>query len=386
MNALLKWLLLLTGGLVLLLVGFLAASVLWPGSGATLAAKAPPTPEGGTAGREAIQNPPEPPRPVANPKRFRQNLQPGKTYVTQTKGHLHAKGEDNAWGFRTSLTIAYGFEAKIDREIESNDGTTVVELRHFREVKALKILSTVDGVKLDLGPIGEAFISPVIQSGLKQLELKPVVDYLTTNNLIEGLDKKANSDLAKTFASVSSLNGKKVRLTYQDGKGVQKIEAVKGEITAEERDFHLNSVLVSDSLIIPDVDIEVGNRWEVDGSNFAGFLDPSLLSRIGGELVVERVEERDPRYRGKTRLEVVDGQLLFDDSNSTLGRNGYFKPRGRFHFSPEDQIIVEATLKGAGEIKQFSKDHLLFESRLQGRPDIEVQYQCRVTETLKGKP
>src|SRR5438445_7555442 len=114
-------LLLVSAGLLLLILGCVAGSLGWR------------TSPGG-------QPPPDPPaRKVGDPDRVRQVLRAGKTYKTHTKGTLRVRGEDKDWGLSTVVTINYAFEAIVDREIESNDGVTIVEIRHFRDVRSLKI-------------------------------------------------------------------------------------------------------------------------------------------------------------------------------------------------------------------------------------------------------
>src|SRR4051794_16399948 len=112
-------LLLVSASLLLLIVGFVAGSLGWSSS---------------PGGRP----PPEPaPCKVGDPDRVRQVLRPGKTYKTHTMGALHMRGEDKDWGLSTVVTINYAFEALVDRQIESNDGVTIVELRHFRDLRSL---------------------------------------------------------------------------------------------------------------------------------------------------------------------------------------------------------------------------------------------------------
>jgi hypothetical protein len=369
-----------------------------PGTDTTQGSPAAVKP-GEEAQRAQVPNPPPPPKPVANPDRIRQNLRPGKTYVTRVKGALNVRGTDKDWGVEQVVTINYAFEASIDREIESNDGTTVVELRHFRDVRSLKLESRLEDLRIDLGPAGDALLAGIglfapeaaptagaIIQALDGASLKAVLGGLRLSGIspeeLAGLNKSA-----KAFAALDGLSGKKVRLTYVDGKGVVKLEPVKGDLTANERDFLLASVLVSDSLIVPDADIKIGNRWSVDGSNFGNMVDPGLLARTSGEVVLER--ERDHIVQGKAtrHIKVADGRVLFDDSDPKVGKVGHFDPAGSsLYFSPEDQVIIQARLKGKAELTRFSRDHLLFEARMRRQPDLEIAYTCEVRDTLRVSP
>lgn len=337
---------------------------------------------------------PNPPAPVQNPDRVRQNLQPGKTYITHTKGTLHVRATDKAWGIEEVVTVNYAFEARIDREIESNDGTTIVELRHFRDVRSLKVLTQLEDIRLDLGPAGDLLIAGLslfqdpateIAAGtiaaLDGQSTKPLLNALRWAGIspeeLTGLDERS-----KIFASVDRLSGKSVRLTYVDGVGVIKLEPVEGEMTLAEQEFHTSSVLVSDSLIIPNVDIEPGIRWTVDGSNFANFLDPSLLACTSGEVTLERSEgDYIAQNKTCTHLQVVGGRIYLDASDAKKGSIGWFEPRGSLDFSPDDQVIIQAKLQGTAKLEEFSTDHLLFETRMRRMPEIEIVYTCRVEDT-----
>ena len=208
---------------------------------------------------------------------------------------------------------------------------------------AAGVVQAVDGASLK-----------AVLAGLRHLNIAP--------EQLLGLDQSA-----KAFVEVDRLSGKKVRLTYVDGKGVVKVQPVKGELSAAERDFLMASVLVSDSLIVPDADIKIGNRWSVDGSNFGNLMDPGLLARTSGEVVLERAPDHIIGGKATRHIKVAGGRILFDDSDPKVGRVGHFDAEGSsLYFSPEDQVIIQARLKGQAQLEKFSKDHLLFEARMAG--------------------
>ena len=356
--------------------------------------KAPIVTTGATVERSSLADPPPAPKAVPNPDRVRQNLREGKTYVTHTKGTLHVRGEDKDWGVTTVVTINYSFEALIDRVIESNDGTTIVEVRHFRDVRSLKIDTRLEDLRLDLGEAGEpllmtlAAFSPeaaIAVNALNGQSLKSVLSALrwtgASPETIAGLDKSA----AKAFAKVESLNGKSVRITFTNGGGVQKVEVLKGEMTDAEKNYHFQSSLLSDALIIPDVEIKEGNRWSVDGSNFANLMDPGLLAQTSGEVVLERAPDHLVEGKLCRHLKTAGGRILLDGSTKREGRLGHFEPEGDLYFSTEDQVIIKARLRGKAKLEKFSKDHLLFEARMRQMPELDLIYTCRVTDTLKKR-
>src|SRR5262249_37188997 len=160
--------------------------------------------------------------------------------------------------------LNYAFEAVIDREIEKNDGKEIVEVRHFRDLRSLKVETRLEDVRIHLGPAGDflakalALIQPEgtpnatgIVSALDGVSMKGMRSSLRWSGIapekLLGMDDKA----LKAFVMVDNLSGKSVRLTYVDGNGVVQLQPVKGAMTQQERDFHIASVLCSDSLIVP---------------------------------------------------------------------------------------------------------------------------------------
>jgi hypothetical protein len=359
----------------------------------------PPTPEGKVVKREEIKSPAPPPKKVGDPERIRQNLKPGKTYVTHCSGTLNVRGEDTSWGLGRVVTINYAFEAQIDREIESNDGKLIVELRRFRDVRSVKVSSRLEDVRLELGERPGWLLTLLGKAHPKVAILATVVqalDGVSTKPLLEGLrwagvapERMAGLDTSdvKMAAQINELSGKAVRLSFLDGAGVVKVEAVRGNMTRTERNFHFATSVLSDSLIFPDTQVRTGVQWTVDGSNFANLLDPAMLAKTSGEVVLERAADRLIAGKECRHLRVVEGRITLE-SNEEDSKNeqmGHFDPHGSFFFSPEDQIVIEARLKGRAKLERFSKDHLLFETRMRREPQLDIRYTCKVTDTRKEK-
>jgi hypothetical protein len=375
-----------SASLLLLIVGFLAGSVGWRAS------PSGPTP--------SIPSPPEPPpRKVGDPDRVRQVLRPGKTYVTHTKGTLHALGVDKDWGLSTAVTINYAFEAQVDREIKSNDGVTVVEVRHFRDVRSLKIDTRLEDLRIELGSAGDFLLAglgalavafpesgaPAAVGLVKALDgtsAKSVLTALRTVGVsperLAGLDAAA----VKVFGQVDRLSGKAVRLTYRDGEGVIAVEPVRGEMTEAERDFHLASVLLSDAFIVPAGEVPVGRQWKVDGRNFANLIDPGLRARTEGEVMLQRTESLQ---HGPRQINVVGGAIHLDASDHREGRLGRFVPEGSLYYAAEEPYVVGARLSGRAKMEKFSKDHLLFEAHFTHEPTLDLSYSCMMVDTPGGR-
>ena len=221
----------------------------------------------------------------------------------------------------------------------------------------MRVQSQLDDVRIDLDSVGDGVLRSIpatrgYTTQLSGLSLKPILNFLRRANQSPeqflGLDANGNipeakiGELSKTFKAVTAmgrLSGKSVRLTYVNGKGIISLEAVKGDMTLAEQDFHRASVLLSDSLIVPDVAIKPGIQWLVDGSSFGSFIDPSLLARTTGDIWMER--EKNILVQGKEclQLNAVKGTIYFEDSNPREASLGSFTPKGSVYFSLNDQML-----------------------------------------------
>ena len=96
---------------------------------------------------------------VHDKDRVPQVLKPGYTYQTHLKGSIRGPAENKKWAINVVVDVLYMFEAFIDREIVSNDGTTIVEIRTFRDVKSLDIHGKLPDVKIELGRAGQVLFA-----------------------------------------------------------------------------------------------------------------------------------------------------------------------------------------------------------------------------------
>jgi hypothetical protein len=146
----------------------------------------------------------------------------------------------------------------------------------------LKVDTRLEDLRIDLGETGEYLLDALRPPGadlVKALDgacLKKVLSALrwagVSPEKLAGLDETS----AKMFARVDKLQGKRIRITYRDGVDVLRLEPIHGEMTAEERDFHFAGVLLSDALIIPNVDIPRDIRWTVDAGWLSRCQGPSI--------------------------------------------------------------------------------------------------------------
>jgi hypothetical protein len=332
--------------------------------------------EGQKVERTELPKPPKSPQPISDPNRIKETLKQGKTYAVVLKAGLDARVEDKAWGFKEVVSLAYAAEMAIDRTIESNDGKRIVELRHFVTSRNTKILCNVEQVTIDLGGPGNLLLGALDYLVPGTTETLAVATPIAEAILGTGAQQTAQSEATKAVAHVDTLSGKKVRITYADGVGVEAIEPVGCTLSAEERDFVFNNALLSDCYILPDVKLRPGATWAVDGSQLGGFLDPSLRGATTGEVIIARAEDDLEGGKQYATLQVQSGTVSVDRSDAATRRVGSFTPRGTLRFCITDGYVDRSTLVGRFDIEEVSQDHILFETRFESRPTLKVEYAC----------
>jgi len=326
--------------------------------------------------REELPNPPKKPKAIGDEKRIRDVLQVGRNYELLMKGGFTARVEDKDWGVNEVTNLAFYYEMPATRSIESNDGKTVVELRQFGKIAVTKLL-TVESVTIDLGVPGDCALGVMEWfepgSGITVLSVKPVAEAI-----LGAAARSVASDNAKAFGQVDSLSGKKVRITYVDGVGVQSIEPISCSLTASERDYVFNLALLSDSNMMR-LDIPPGGTWTIAGSEFIGLLDPTMRGVPRGEVAVVREadqEENGKKY-GMLRIQ-PNSYLEIDSSDASTRRIGSLAPQGTLRYNITDGYVDNVSLTGDVHLEKVSQDHLLFEASYKTRPELKGSYSCKM--------
>jgi hypothetical protein len=328
-----------------------------------------------TASTGPVPPPPPPPVLIGNPDRIKEVVQAGKTYESLLKGGFDARVEDKDWGVVTVVNLGFVFEMQVARTIESNDGHQIVELRHFQKVRMVKLLSEAD-VSIDLGAPGVVILGALDQylpgtSGAFTA-VKPIAERI----LSIGAKAVADDKAAKASAAVAALSGTKVRITFVDAKGVISVVPVECQLADADRDFIVNTAVLSDYYILPDVKVLPGSTWSLDGSQLIGYLDPSFRGVPRGIVIVKRDADHDSEGKQYANLHIESGYVDLDSSDAAKRRYGSFTPRGTLHYNVSDGFVETANLEGKFVIEQVSKDHLLFEARFKSQPTLKIQYSC----------
>lgn len=319
---------------------------------------------------------------IAKPKKIEEDrialtVKAGKTYEIVLKGDAKFRGRNKNWGMTTVVFMQWVFECACDRTIESNNGNTIVETREFKHVRSALVESKAENVSFDFGLPGYIILGCLDQfspgTSLIFESLKPLASEIVKNVIQSNLD-----ELAKIEAKVDSLTGKKVRITYENGKGVTQIQPIDCELTEEVRDFLLNTAVLGDCFILPDLKAKVGSTWPVDAANLAGMIDPSLRGQTKGSITIQREQDTQESGHKVAQLRIGSGGVKIDSSTAEETNIGTYIPKGTMLFDLVDQYVTKADLAGDIEIKSVSKNHILFETRFDTKPDIRISYFCKM--------
>lgn len=335
--------------------------------------------EGTTAHRRELKSAPQSSKPVGDPNRIIETLKPGRTYRVVVKAGMSSRVEDRDWGVNSVVSLAYAAELVINRKIESNDGKRIVEVRNFEVCRNAKILANVDELTIEFGLPGELFLVALETYAPGSTGAVDVFKPLLESVLRSGAQAALQDSATKTFAHIDSLSGKTVRIVYIDDveSGVDSIEPIACSLSSDERDFLFNTAVLSDCHLM-NLSIAPGGDWKVDGSQFSGFMDPSLRGNTAGEIVIERFNDATENGRQVATLKIARGLIEIDDSDASHQRIGRFVPTGTMKYRIGDSYIESANLRGDFRIDQVSTDHLLFEARFKATPTLEVQYSCEL--------
>jgi hypothetical protein len=320
-------------------------------------------------------------RPVNDPDRIKETLKQGRTYRGILKVGFSARAEDEDWGQRRVTSLVYAGETVINRTIEANNGKRLVELRYFEVCRNVKILADVEDLQIDLGAPGSILLGAVtairpevgVAVGVAAKFAKPIAEGVLKTASAAALQEHAN----KTYAFVDKLSGKKVRITYVDGVGVESVVPVDCELSEQERNFLLATAVVSDCHLM-DLKIKPGGHWTVDALELAGFIDPTLRSIPTGEIGIQREPDIELNGINVAVLRVIDGVVTLEESDSSTQTVGRFVPKGTLRYNLADNYIQYGNLQGTFNVEQVSTNHILFKASFRAQPIMQVHYSCQL--------
>ena len=138
----------------------------------------------------------------------------------------------------------------------------------------------------------------------------------------------------------------------------------------------MHTPVLSDAYLLPDVSTAPGNAWSVDGSQFAGFLDPSFRWMVAGRLVAERAEDPATGDRRRLNLRVCGGSLNMKSLNDSHRRCSRLAPMGTLRCNPRGGFVETADLTGRFTLSTRGEDHLM--SHVPLVATLSISYSCRI--------
>ena len=315
---------------------------------------------------------------IADPARIQESAKLGRTYRSVVRAAMDSQVEDRDWGITKVVNIGFLTDFVVTRRIEENDGTRIVEVRTFETVRSTKLLTEAD-IRINIGEPGIPLLMAldwlVPGSGtviLTAKQLQPIVEKVASGlatAVVEG-------ETVMALAQVEELEGKAVRITFEDGRGVVNVEDVQGTLTDDERSLIYQTAVLFDYHIMPDLDIGISEEWAVDGQYLGTLLDPTWKGVPSGEITIRRGENRTINGGRVATLQITDGVLEINSSDKSHHRVGRFQPSGELQFLLDDGYVRRAVVSGELLIEKTSKDHLLFESQFRARPRLQITYSC----------
>jgi hypothetical protein len=319
------------------------------------------------------------PEKAIDRERMVQSYPAGRQFKIVVKGTMKSQASAKDWGIETAMNLNYAAEAEIIRTIEQNDGNRLVETREFRACRNLGVFGEVEDVRIVPGRLGDLIlealdtynVTPGVLSSLSGVSLQPLLNKIP--GFQDFMDNKA-----KAFIQVHTLQGKKVRIVYENGKGVRSLDSVGCVLTGEDQAFLLQTAALSDVYLLPNLKCKPGEVWKVQGQDLLPIFDASLGAVMTGELAARRGEDRGDADDAQATISLDDGVLDLhkeDERSVTVAR---WAPRGDLIYSFKDQMVSQAKMTGALSMETRSTDHILFEAKQTVRPEYVVTYSCEL--------
>lgn len=351
-------------------------------------------------------------RPINQPEYIQFLRQEGKIYHSKVVGRVSGQASKKDWGIRGVAYFTYIYAVKSDGKIVKNDGVTIIEERSFGRVNENLIVSGYE-LRVELPEkIGSAFqaldeigkavggetgdaIRGAGRAGDAIAEIVNNVQIPVTQEWVEfarqlglftvlpNIDPAQFEREIKMFTQGRDnklLEGKTAQIVFKDGYGVSEIIPINCEISDRERDIIVRTNFVMDHYLFPNRKVEPGADWSIDGSVFAGFLDPRLNGKVSGQVTVTRTPDFvDAVGRVSKKLKLTKGDVVVREETGSSNITGQLTGLGGVCVLPDDYgVVTSAHLHGYAEYKNVSRDHLLFDAQTTVQPKIEVRYDCTV--------
>jgi len=266
------------------------------------------------------------------------------------------------------------FEMLSTRTIESNDGRRIVEVRHFEKRRMVKLLTGAEHLSLELGPPHTLPLDPLVHFDPKDDPVELPAEAVAEAILKDPLPSFGDGPVGKALVRTDSLSGKRVRITYVDGLGVESVEPLGCDLTSSELAFLFNAAVLSDCYLFPGEGGRRRGKWQVDAGQLVDFLDPAFRAVPRGKILFFGKKSPDGLLQGKPPT-VATADLLFADAPSF--QSACFDSRGVVRRSLDHDFVETVSLEGRLYLLGVSQDYFLFDEVLGSHPKLVISYACR---------
>lgn len=196
--------------------------------------------------------------------------------------------------------------------------------------------------------------------------------------------------MAKPFIDMSSLQGKKARVVYRNGKGLETITPIECSLTSQERGWFEDLSMISDIAIMESLECQPGDKWLVPAKDFIPVIDPSLEARCTGSVTIQRDRDLGDGSNPSAVLKIAGGVIEFRDrfqgDSHEIEEAARWAPEGKLVFEFDKGIVTWAKLGGSIDYTERSMNHLLFEMKHTQKPNYSVTYSAWISDGPAQKP
>ena len=305
----------------------------------------------------------------------------GRSFAIVLKGGFTASARDLDYGLpddSCKVRLAYVFEVLAQGRIESNDGRRITEVIHLEKVRAIKLLSEVEDLAIDLHkpevPVLETLTPWEPIAGNRAVDPRPVIEA----TIREEDRPRIESAGAKAFMHTDSLSGKPVRITHLDGVGVESLQPIGCSLTRLDCCYLSSAPLLVDGFSFPGRGSGEGDGWHVDGSQLTWFFDPSMRAVPRGRAMVRRgKDDRDGSF-GHVELTLWSDCLRLPSLRPAFFQCVFSPLEGALRYNVEDKYVQTAVFRAPVNIQTWAVDHLLAYVHIETEPTLVISYHCRL--------
>lgn len=317
---------------------------------------------------------------IENIQVLAESLPKGAVFEVKRKSSFVTKGKDKDWENPNDLVfIGVYFESTYKREIEKNDGDILVELRTIIENRGVKVLSSKSKfqfvldkpVDLHLDKLGFNIAEELIPMVDDKVVLKNI---FADSNILE-------KEGAAFFKIASRLEGKKIRITSAQGKGVIAVDPVDCNLNASERQAFFNKDPMALFSTVLKTDIKQNEKLVIPGFMFREALElveEDPVPVISGFVVVDRLENTTENQGNFARFQIrkKESSLSLKEEDRDVKVFMKVSPEGAINYSLDDKCVREMIIGGDFELTAKPKSKALEKSIILDPPILKMTYSC----------